>query len=67
MCIRVNTWFWVKMNFVGLAIAGVGLHEWARARLKRGDASVGPLMAIGISLATFSISGAMFCAVFAFN
>ena len=63
----LNAWFWWKMSFVGLAIAGVGLSEWARARLKRGDASASPLMSIGRSLATFSISGAMFCAVFAFN
>ena len=63
----LNTWFWVKMNFVGLAVAGVGLNEWARVRFQKGDASVAGFMAIGSNLATFSVSGAMFCAVFAFN
>ncbi len=64
---ELNTWFWVKMIFVGLAVAGIGLHEWARPRFARGDASARSLMAIGGRLAGFAISGAMFCAVFAFN
>jgi len=63
----LNAWFWVKMSFVGLAIAGVGLQEWARTRFQRGHQSALSLMAIGGRLAAFSISGAMFCAVFAFN
>jgi protoporphyrinogen IX oxidase len=62
-----NGWFWAKMNFVGLTIAGVGLQEWARARFARGDEGAGALMAIGGPLTGIAAAAAIFCAVFAFN
>ena len=62
-----NGWFWAKMNFVGLAIAGAGLHEWARARFQRGAADAGPFMMLGGRLTAAGIAGAAFCAVFAFS
>jgi len=60
-------WFWAKMDFVGLAVAGAALHEWARMRFKRGDTDVVPFMMLGGRLAAASIAGAIFCAVFAFS
>ena len=60
-------WFWAKMNFVGLAIAGAGLHEWARMRFKRGDADMVHLMMIGGRVTAAGLVGAVFCAVFAFS
>ena len=62
-----NGWFFAKMNFVGLAIAGAGLHEWARVRFQRGHTDAAPMMMIGGRLAAFGIVGAVFCAVFAFS
>jgi hypothetical protein len=62
-----NGWFWTKMGFVGLAVAGMGLHEWARARFGRGDQSTVGFMALGGRLAAFGMVAAIFCAVFAFS
>ena len=62
-----NGWFWAKMNFVGLAILGAGLHEWARVRFQRGNADAVPLMMIGGRVAAIGIVGAIFCAAFAFG
>jgi len=50
-------WFWAKMNFVGVAIAGAGLHEWARMRFRRGDANAASLMMVGGRLAAFTVWG----------
>jgi len=60
-------WFWAKMNFVGLAVLGAGLHEWARSRFQRNNADAVSFMMIGGRLAAVGIIGAIFCAVFAFN
>ena len=62
-----NGWFWAKMNFVGLAVVGAGVHEWARMRFGRGNAGMGPLMMIGGRLAAAGVLGAVFCAAFAFG
>jgi len=60
-------WFWAKMNFVGLAVLGAGLHEWARTRFRRNYPDAVTFMMIGGRLAAIGIIGAIFCAVFAFN
>jgi hypothetical protein len=62
-----NGWFWTKMSFVGVALAGMGLHEWARARFQKGDADAVGFMALGGRLAAVGMVAAIFCAVFAFN
>jgi len=60
-------WFWAKMTLVAVAVAAVGLHEWAGARFKRGDQAAIPLMFIGGRVAGAAILLAMLSAVFAFN
>ncbi len=62
-----NDWFWVKLSFVGLAVAGAGVQELAKMRFQRGNANARPLMMIGGRLAAIGIVGATFCAVFAFS
>lgn len=63
----MTTWFWAKMALVVVATAGIGLHEWAGARFKRGDESAAPLMFIGGRLAGGAMALVVLCAVFAFN
>src|SRR5215470_2099748 len=63
----LNGWFWTKMSFVGVAVAGMGLHEWARARFARGDTGAVGFMALGGRLAGVGMVLAILCAVFAFN
>jgi protoporphyrinogen IX oxidase len=63
----LGVWFWVKMTLVGVAIVGVGLHEWAGARFKRGDQAAVPLMFISGRLAGAAILLAILSAVITFN
>jgi hypothetical protein len=60
-------WFWAKMALVVVALIGVGLHEWAGRRFRKGDESVVPLMFIGGRAAGIGILLAMLCAVFTFK
>ena len=55
------------MALVGVALIGVGLHEWAGRRFRKGDKSVVPLMFIGGRVGGIGILLAMLCAVFTFN
>ena len=63
----LGRWFWVKMALVAIAVVAVGLHEWAGARFKRGDARAVPLMFLGGRLAGLAIVLAMLSAVVTFN
>jgi putative membrane protein len=63
----LGAWFVAKMMFVVLALIGVGLHEWAGRRFRKGDEAAVPLMFIGGRAAGAGIVLAMLCAVFTFN
>lgn len=63
----LNRWFWVKMALVAIAVVAVGVHEWAGARFKGGDAGAVPLMFLGGRLAGLAIVLAMLSAVVTFN
>jgi protoporphyrinogen IX oxidase len=60
-------WFWAKMALVAVAVFGIGLHEWAGARLKRGDEGAIGAMFFGGRLAGAAMALVVVCAVFAFN
>ena len=62
-----NAWFWAKMALVAVAAIGVGLHDWAGARFRRGNEGASSLMFIGGRVAGASMLLVMLCAVFAFN
>jgi hypothetical protein len=62
-----NSWFWAKMALVVVAAIGVGLHDWAGARFRRGDETASSLMFLAGRVAGASILLVMVCAVFAFN
>jgi protoporphyrinogen IX oxidase len=59
-------WFGLKMGFVGLAVVGAALHEWAGRRYRAGRGRY-QLMEISGRLAGGSMIAAILCAVFAFN
>ena len=63
----LSHWFWAKMALVALALAAVGVHEWAGARFKRGDETAIPAMFLGGRLAGAAITLVVICAVFTFN
>jgi len=63
----LSRWFWIKMGLVAVAVLGVGLHEWAGARFKRGDQRAVPLMFLSGRLAGAAIVLAMLSAVLTFN
>lgn len=60
-------WFWAKMTFVLIALAGVGTHTWAGSRFHRGDRSAIPLMFASGRTAGAAMALAILCAVFTFN
>lgn len=63
----LSLWFSVKMVLVLVALIGVGLHEWAGRRFRRGDDRAVPTMFFGGRMAGVGIVLAMLCAVFTFN
>ena len=60
-------WFWAKMVFVAIALAGIVTHQWAGSRFHRGDRSAIPLMFVSGRAAGASMALAVLCAVFTFS
>lgn len=63
----LSIWFQVKMALVVLIVVLVGLTEWGKARLKRGDEGGGRLMQITGPLIGLSVVAVVLSAVLAFN
>lgn len=63
----LNGWFAVKMGLVALALGLVGVAEWGKARLKRGDEGGGRVMSIAGPLITPAVVAAALCAVLTFQ
>ena len=63
----LNGWSMVKMGLVVLALVLVGLVEWGKARLKRGDEGGGRLMSTAGPLIAPTIVAVVLCAVLTFN
>ena len=61
-----NWWFNLKMGFVGLAVIGATVHEYAGRRFRGGRGEY-RLMEISGRLAGGGMIAAMLCAVFTFN
>ena len=60
-------WFWAKMAFVVLTLAGVILHEISSRRARAGDATAYRWMAIAGRTAGISMVLAVLCAVMTFD
>jgi putative membrane protein len=63
----LSGWFWAKMAFVLVALVGVGLHQWAGSRFRKGDRTAIPLMFASGRTAGAAMALAILCAVFAFG
>ncbi len=59
--------FWAKMAFVAATTLGVGLGQWAGARLERGNENAAKLMSLSGPLTGISAVLAMLFAVITFN
>lgn len=63
----MNGWFWLKMVFVAVAVAGVAMHHVTSKRFRNGDRAALAGMALAGRTAGLSMLAVVFCAVFAFN